>query len=241
MARVASLPSHDGWEHHRGPVPILMYHVIERPRPGVRNPLLYVGGRTFAAQMRWLDRHGFQAVTLDQVEAAWSGRGLLPRRPIVVSFDDGYRSHYTTAMPILRRHRWPGVLSLALGNMKQPGGPITTAEVQKLVDAGWELASHTISHLDLRYLGGKRLRHELRDSRRIIRYVFRVPVDNFTYPAGLYNARTIRAVKSAGYRGALTVTPGLADRHRRFQLHRIRVTNDMRVRGLAAELKALGL
>src|SRR4051794_29678296 len=100
-ARVAALPSHPGWRHHRGPVPILMYHVVERPRPGVRNPLLYVGGRTFAAQMRWLDRHGFEGVTLDQVEAAWTGRGLLPRRPIVVSFDDGYRSHYTTAMPIL--------------------------------------------------------------------------------------------------------------------------------------------
>jgi peptidoglycan/xylan/chitin deacetylase (PgdA/CDA1 family) len=233
--------SHAGWRPHRGPVPILMYHVIEKPRPGVRDPLLYVSGRTFAAQMRWLDRHGFEGVTLDQVEEAWRGRGLLPRRPIVVSFDDGYASQYRTAMPILRSHHWPGVLSLCIGNMKHPGAAITPAQVQRLVDAGWELASHTISHMDLRSMTGRRLRREVWDSRRIIRYVFRVPVDNFTYPSGLYDAATIRALERAGYRGALTVTPGLANRHEPFQLRRIRVVDDMRLSGLADELKSLGV
>jgi peptidoglycan/xylan/chitin deacetylase (PgdA/CDA1 family) len=229
------------WRPHRGPVPILMYHVIEKPGPGVGNPLLYVSGKTFADQMRWLDRHGFQGVTLDQVEEAWRGRGLLPRRPIVISFDDGYVSQYRTAMPILRSHHWPGVLSLCVGNMKLGHAAITPTQVQKLVDAGWELASHTISHTDLRYMTGRRLRHEVWDSRRIIRYVFRVPVHNFTYPAGLYNAATIRALKRAGYRGALTVTPGLADRHDAFGLRRIRVIDAMRVSGLADELKSLGV
>ena len=218
-----------------------MYHQIEKAQPGVRNPLLYVSRKTFAAQMRWLDRHGFRAVTLDQVEDAWSGRGLLPRRPIVVSFDDGYFSQYHTAMPILRRHHWAGVLSLCLANMKQAGGPITAAQVQRMVNAGWELASHTISHRDLRFTKGRRLRHEVRDSRRIIRYVFRVPVHNFTYPAGLYDEATIRALKRAGYRGALTVAPGLAGRHHPFELKRIRIIQSMGVKGFAGELKSLGV
>ena len=238
---LASRGLRKGWERHRGPVPILMYHVIERPRAGVANPLLYVAGKTFAAQVRWLDRHGFEGVTLDEVENAWAGRGLLPKRPIVISFDDGYRSHYTTALPILRRHHWPGVLSLTLGNINDPGDPLTPRKVQKLVDAGWELDSHTISHVDLRDVTKRRLRHEVRDSRRIIRYVFRVPADNFTYPAGLYNRRAIAAVRAAGYRGAMAVTPGLASRGQRFELHRIRITDGMRVRGLAAELEGLGL
>jgi peptidoglycan/xylan/chitin deacetylase (PgdA/CDA1 family) len=235
------LPTREGWSRHRGPVPVLMYHLIERPRAAVSNPLLYVSGRTFAAQMRWLDRRGFDGVTLDQVEDSWAGRGMLPRRPVVISFDDGYRSHYTTAMPILRRHGWPGVLSLTLGNIDEPGDPLTPRRVQKLVDAGWELDSHTISHVDLRTVGKRRLRHEVRDSRRIIRYVFHVPADNFTYPAGLYDRRAAAAVKAAGYRGAMTVAPGLASRRHPFELRRIRVTGGMRIRGLAAELKALGL
>lgn len=237
---VEPAPLRKGWERHRGPVPILMYHVIQKPRPGVAKPLLYVRGRTFAAQMRWLDRHGFEGVTLDQVEDAWAGRGLLPRRPIVISFDDGYRSHYTTAMPILRRHHWPGVLSLTLGNMNDPGDPITPTQVQKLVDAGWELDSHTISHVDLRTVRGRRLRHEVRDSRRIIRYVFRVPSDNFTYPAGLYDRTAEDAVRAAGYRGAMTVAPGVASRGHPFELRRIRIVNSTGIRGLDAELRGLG-
>jgi peptidoglycan/xylan/chitin deacetylase (PgdA/CDA1 family) len=240
-SHLAARAVHKGWEPHRGPVPILMYHVVEAPRAGVPNPLLYVAGKTFAREMSWLDRHGFEGVTLDEVENAWAGRGLLPKRPIVVSFDDGYRSQETTAMPVLRRHHWPGVLSLTLGNMNDPGDPITPNQVQKLVDAGWELASHTISHVDLRTVSKRRLRHEVRDSRRIIRYVFRVPVDNFTYPAGLYNRRDVAAVKAAGYRGAMGVAPGLAKRRAPYDLQRIRVINSMGVRGLAAELKSLGL
>jgi peptidoglycan/xylan/chitin deacetylase (PgdA/CDA1 family) len=236
-----TLPFQMGWRRHPGPVPILMYHVIERPRGGVANPLLYVSGRTFAAQMRWLDRHGFHAVTLDQVEDAWTRGGLLPRRPIVVSFDDGYRSHSTTAMPILRRHHWPGVLSLTLGNMNEPGDPLTPGRVQKLIDAGWEIDSHTISHIDLRGISRGRLRHELRDSRRILRYVFRVPVDNFTYPAGLHDRRAVAAVRAAGYRGAMGVAPGLASPRHPFELRRIRVIEDMHVRGLGRQLKALGV
>jgi peptidoglycan/xylan/chitin deacetylase (PgdA/CDA1 family) len=233
--------THAGWRPYRGRVPILMYHVIQKPGSGVGSPLLYVNGTTFAAQMSWLARHGFQGVTLDQVEAAWGGKGLLPRRPIVISFDDGYVSQYRTAMPILRRHHWPGVLSLCVGNIKPRQEAITPTQVQKLVDAGWELASHTISHTDLRFMTGRRLRHEVSDSRRIIRYVFRVPVHNFTYPAGLYNNTTIRALKQAGYRGALTVTPGLADRHEPFELKRIRVIDAMGVSGLAVALKSLGV
>ena len=230
-----------GWRRRRDPVPILMYHVIERPRPGSRNPLLYVSRRTFAAQIRWLDRHGFQGVTLNQVEDAWTRGTPLPRRPIVISFDDGYRSQYTTAMPILRSHRWPAVLSLAVGNFDDRGDPLTATRVKKLIRAGWELASHTISHLDLREVGRRRLRHEIRDSRRILRRVFGVPVNNFSYPAGLYDGRAIAAVRAAGYRGALTVTPGLATRRHPFELHRIRVTQDLGVRGLAQQLQALGV
>ena len=232
--------AHVGWRPHPGPVPILMYHFIERPRPGVRNPLLYVSGRSFAAQMRWLDRHGFDGVTLDQVEDGWTKGAPLPRRPIVVSFDDGYVSQYMTAMPILRRHHWPGVLSLAVGNMRVRAG-LTPTEVQRLLDAGWELASHTISHVDLRFVSRRRLRHEVRDSRRLLRYVYRVPVHNFTYPAGVYERRTVAAVRAAGYRGALTVAAGLASRRHRFALQRIRVTREMHVRGLGRRLRALGV
>src|SRR5919204_5797760 len=65
------------------PVPILEYHVIATPPATAPYPQLYVRIPQFAAQVRWLASHGYQAVTMDQVDAAWSGRKPLPRRPVV--------------------------------------------------------------------------------------------------------------------------------------------------------------
>ena len=106
----------------RRAVPILMYHVIQRPYANSPYPDLYVPRAEFAAQMNWLERNGYEAVTLDRVYDAWHGDAVLPARPIVLSFDDGYRSHYTNALPILRDHGWPGVLNLDLSNLAPSWG-----------------------------------------------------------------------------------------------------------------------
>ena len=231
--------SHRGWHVHPGPVPVLMYHVVEAPKPGAPLPELYVDSKEFAAELRALARAGYHGVTIDQVRAGWRRHVPLPPKPIVVSFDDGYRSHYTVARPVLRRLRWPGVLSLAIANLKSPDG-LTATQVKGLIESGWEIDAHTISHADLTTLEPRRLRHELRDSRRIIRYVFGVPANNFTYPAGKYDANVLAAVQAAGYRGALTVEPGLARSDEPYELKRIRVNPGMGPDGVLKELVALG-
>src|SRR5262245_65563478 len=81
------------------PVPILMYHVIAEPPAGAPYPQLYVSESDFAGQMRWLARHGFHAVTQRAVWDHWHRGHPLPARPIVISFDDGYRSVATAARP----------------------------------------------------------------------------------------------------------------------------------------------
>src|SRR5262249_2065695 len=100
------------WRPYTGPVPILEYHVLGAPDAAPPYPDLYVGRTDFSKQMDWLDEHGFQAVTLDQVEAAWYHGGKLPAKPVVLSFDDGYRPQFTFALPELRRHGWAGLLNL---------------------------------------------------------------------------------------------------------------------------------
>ncbi len=90
------------WKPHLGPVPILEYHVLGSPPEGAPYPELYVGRTDFAKQMDWLEEHGYQAVTLEQVQEAWYHGGKLPPKPIVISFDDGYRPQFTFALPTLR-------------------------------------------------------------------------------------------------------------------------------------------
>src|SRR5689334_2923960 len=83
--------------------PILAYHVINQPpSQSALSPSLYVPTDQFTTQMQALKAAGWHAVTLDQLEANWSrGASLGSGKPIVISFDSGYASQYTNALPVL--------------------------------------------------------------------------------------------------------------------------------------------
>jgi peptidoglycan/xylan/chitin deacetylase (PgdA/CDA1 family) len=222
------------------PVPILMYHVIADPPAAAPYPELYVSGPAFAAQMRWLARHGFHAVTLHAVADHWRLGRRLPAHPIVVSFDDGYRSQFATAAPALRRHGWPGVINLAVRNTTDFWG-LPPAQVRLLIADGWEVAAHSLTHPDLTKIGAEQLRHEVAGSRAALRKMFHVPVDFFCYPAGRLDGRVVAAVQAAGYVGATTTAPGIARPTDMFRLARVRVNRSDGVTGLAARLRAVGV
>jgi peptidoglycan/xylan/chitin deacetylase (PgdA/CDA1 family) len=207
----------------RTAVPILMYHLVNAPPPGTAYPELWVPPAAFRAQIQALSGAGYRGVTLDQVLANWRNRIALPAKPIVVSFDDGYGSQVRNAMPILRGFGWPGVLNLEVKNLSIAGG-ITKAQVRRLIAAGWEIDAHTINHLDLTTLDAAALKHEVSGSRQILRRDFHIPVDNFAYPAGRFNAAAEAAVRAAGFHAAVTTELGLAHMDAdRAALPRIRV------------------
>ena len=168
------------------PVPILMYHVIRDPFPNSPYPDLYVPRAQFQDEMQALKTAGYTAVTLQEVWDSWHTNGPLPAKPVVVSFDDGYTSHFKNAFPVLRALGWPGVLNLELKNIRSDYG-LTGAQVRTLIAAGWEVDSHTVNHLDLTTLPERRLRYELVGSRRDMRRLFGVPVNFFCYPSGSYD------------------------------------------------------
>jgi peptidoglycan/xylan/chitin deacetylase (PgdA/CDA1 family) len=223
------------WKPYTGPVPILEYHAIQPPVAGSAYPQLFVPQADFVEQMKWLDQQGYEAVTLDQVEDAWYKGGELPPKPVVLTFDDGYLSQYVAAFPALEHFHWPGVL-----NLVAKGADLPDADVKKMLDANppWELASHTVNHLDLTTLTSTDLHHEVADSRRILQDRFGVPVNNFCYPSGRYDSTVINAVKDAGYRGATSEVPGLATSAHPYVLNRIEITLDDGLNGFVSKLKA---
>jgi peptidoglycan/xylan/chitin deacetylase (PgdA/CDA1 family) len=206
------------WKPYDGPVPILEYHVLGRPRTEVPYPDLYAPRASFRKQMDWLDEQGYEAVTLEAVEEAWYHAGTLPSKPVVISFDDGYRPQYTFALPTLRKHGWPGVL-----NLKAEGSDLYGSNVEAMLAAGWELAAHTINHSDLTTLEDEALEEEVAGSRKILQREYGVPVKNFCYPAGRFDEATIAAVEAAGYVGATTEIPGFATEDHPYELARIEV------------------
>ncbi len=207
-------------------IPVLGFHEIRNPPPGARYPQLYLDPAKFARIVSWLRQRRFQAVTLERVISAWRGQATLPERPVVLTFDDGYASVYRFAFPVLQRLQWPGVLNLELAELHSPDG-LRPAEVRALHSAGWEIASHTLTHPDLTHASAPQLRHELVGSRSLIARLFGVQASDFCYPAGRFDRRVERAVAAAGYRAAQTELPGLAARSQHLlALHRIMISRD---------------
>jgi peptidoglycan/xylan/chitin deacetylase (PgdA/CDA1 family) len=207
-------------------VPILMYHVINAP-PSQRaaSAALYVPAEEFSSQMDALKADGWQAVTLDQLEAYWTrGVPLGPGKPIVITFDNGYASHYTNALPVLKRLGWVGVENLQVNGLPPSEGGLSDSQVRGLIAAGWELDTQGVSGADLITLDSDHLRAEVATSRQLLHSRYGVPVNWFSYPSGHYDATVITAVHAAGFVGSTTVTTGWASPQQdRFRLPRLQV------------------
>lgn len=220
------------WKPYTGPVPILVYHALGTPPPSEAYPGLYVSRPEFKAEMSWLARSGYQAVTLDEVENAWYHGGALPRKPIVLTFDNGYPAQVRFAPAVLGKYGWPGVL------FEITVGHLTSSYIKPVVSRGWEVDSHSATHPDLTTMSGPPLTYQVAGSRRFLQRKYQVSSNNFCYPSSLYNSAVIAAVRAAGYTGAVTETAGFASRDRPFELNRFEIEGGQGVAGLAADLKS---
>jgi peptidoglycan/xylan/chitin deacetylase (PgdA/CDA1 family) len=222
----AAAPVPRGGEPGTATVPILVYHVINAaPAQSGASPALYVSAEEFSSQMDALNADGWHAVTLDQLEAYWTrGVPLAPGKPIVITFDRGYASQYTNALPILKRLGWVAVENLQLTGLPPSDGGLTDSQIRGLIAAGWELDTLGMSDADLITLDSEQLRHEVATARQTLRSRYGAPVNWFSYPSGHYNATVIAAARGAGFLGATTVVPGWASPQQdRFRLPRLPV------------------
>lgn len=111
-----------------------------------------------AAHFNWLRNNGYTPVSFKQIEDARAGRGSLPAKPVLLTFDDGYMSFYTKIYPLLKAFDYPAVYALvtswmetppegyiAYGKKKLPRKDfITWAQVREMQKSGLiEIASHT--------------------------------------------------------------------------------------------------
>jgi peptidoglycan/xylan/chitin deacetylase (PgdA/CDA1 family) len=204
----------------RASIPILVYHVINaRPATSTAPDSLYVPVDEFSGQMQTLKANGWHAVTLDQVQAYWTrGVSLGPGQPIVLTFDTGFASQYTNALPVLKGLGWRGVENLQVSGLSPDDGGLSDAQIRGLIAAGWELDTQGDRHTDLTATDPTELSTEITTARRTLHARYGVPVNWFSYPLGDYDASVTAAVRAAGYVGATTVNPGWAspvqDRYR---------------------------
>jgi peptidoglycan/xylan/chitin deacetylase (PgdA/CDA1 family) len=222
-------------------VPILMYHrvnVVTASTPASSRPLS-VHPADFARQMRWLKRNGYTTVTQRQLfEALMCGRPL-GRRPIMITFDDGYRDVFFRASSVLLRLRMHATAYVVTDRISGKDISFLTWNLLRALERrGIEIASHTRAHRDLTSLSDRDMLQDLRNSRRVLERRLGHPVPWLAYPFGSYDQRVERLARQAGYLLAVTTRPGAVQSARQpFSLPRLRVLDSTGVRGLAAMLR----
>lgn len=218
-----------------GTIPVLMYHKVPVVPSGSKHRT-FVTRDNFEKHLRFFARRGLQSITFQDYLAFSTGDKPLrefPRKPFILTFDDGYRDNYHNMLPIARKYGFKGVLFLlgdfsASGNFWDTGEDaeenriMTTEQKKVFVDQGWEIGAHTLSHPDLTRLSDEDVRHELRESREQIEHELQTRVVSFAYPFGTYDERIKNLVRQTGFEfGIATDSGGLTIEDDRFAIFRV--------------------
>ncbi|MGQ9467393.1 MAG: polysaccharide deacetylase family protein, partial [Anaerolineae bacterium] len=208
-------------------VPILMYHHVEDPPPGadrIRRDLT-VRPEMFEAQLQYLAEAGYHTVTLTDLYLYLTEGRPLPERPVILTFDDGYRDAYTVVFPLLQKYGFVGTF-FVLATPAHYASPqyLDWGMMKEMADAGMEIQGHGRDHVDLRNRSYEFLVYQILGIKEAVEYHTGQPVRFFCYPSGQYDASVIAVVRSAGYWGAVTTEYGrIHTREGLYTLHRIRI------------------
>jgi peptidoglycan/xylan/chitin deacetylase (PgdA/CDA1 family) len=182
-----------------------MYHHIQTESLVLSR--LTVSLRSFKRQISWLSQKGYETISLEQLGGYILGQDTLPKRPVIITFDDGYQSVWDYAKPVLDQTGFTATVFLvaqAIGKQNiwdlQKSIPILPcmdkATCRRLLDDGWEVGSHGLNHYALPELGSKALIEELTGSKNALEQLFNCQVTAFCYPHGAWNKRIQEHVKS---------------------------------------------
>ncbi len=206
-------------------VPILMYHyveIVQDKRDTIRRGLDILP-TTIDAEIATLLTHKYTPIFMSDLADYLDGKSSLPEKPIVLTFDDGYRDFYTDAYPILKKYHVKATAYVVPGFLNRPNY-MTKDQVKEVAASDLiEIAAHTVHHVNLRGTQPALLTTEINESKNLLEQLIDKPVTDFAYPYGLYNQIVISAVAAAGYRTAVTTKPGdLQTKDTRFELLRLR-------------------
>ena len=197
-----------------------MYHEISpESHPSFRKYV--VSPKSFGVQMRWLRTAGYNPITLDTLYASRIDAAVLPPRPVVITFDDGFRHCVRYAAEVLQGYAFSAVFFLVAGlvgrtsrwMIRERGIELPLAdwtEARELLAAGFDCGAHSLTHPRLPSMPDAVCRDELETSRQILETGLRRKVVHLAYPFGAFDARVRALASEAGYHTACTTEIGLA-------------------------------
>lgn len=178
--------------------PILLYHHVGGESKSKR---YQVSVEDFDAQMHSLKAKGYTAIPLSLLVEALSEGADLPPKPVVITFDDGYRDIFENALPVLQQDGFTATVYVIVGQVGLKSY-LSAGQLKELVLQGWEVGSHTYTHASLRKVGVN-LKREIETSRQDLQELLGTSVLSFSFPYGLTSNSVTDLVKEAGYESAV--------------------------------------
>lgn len=185
-------------------IPVLNYH---RVKDNVFNPLT-LSNEEFEEQMQYLHAHGYHSITPDQLLMYLQTGEPLPDKPVLITFDDGYRDNYVNAYPILKKYGFTATIFLITDVVGHDYWYLDWEQVREMQQAGFVFGSHTLSHIPLTTMGHDEATFQLLKSKEGMEWRLHTPVNYFAYPNGEYNRDAEALVKRLGYKAAFSTDFG---------------------------------
>lgn len=207
-------------------VPVLCYHQFSHKKSSTK---ISVSAEAFEKQMSYLAENGYKVITLNELYDFISYNRRPPRKSVVITIDDGWKTVKTIAAPILKKHGIKATLFVYTGFIKSKPGSTSLSwdEIKEMIEEGViEVQSHTVTHSDLTTLSAEQLEKEIRESRQIIENKLGIKPESLAYPYGNFSEKTIDLLAKYNYQSAFTVIKGgNAFFHNKFALNRSMVFN----------------
>lgn len=212
-------------------VPVLAYHDLAVQAKG----RMVMGAKGFEEQMRYLKSQGYHVLTLKEFVEFVSLERQLPKKSVLITFDDGYRSFLRYAYPVLKELGFSATLFIYTDYVANGGNAFTWPELKKLSDEGFFVQAHSKSHGDMVRAHNesaaeyeKRLEAELVQPKALFQKNLGYAPDILAYPYGRQDDAVVRRTKERGYAVAFTVrrqgSQSFVDPYR---IHRIQIYPEM--------------
>jgi peptidoglycan/xylan/chitin deacetylase (PgdA/CDA1 family) len=209
-------------DRQKGRLPILMYHSVSNDlEPGVA-PYYRVATspERFAQHMKSLSELGYLGLSLEEGLMKWTKNQVQDRRPVVITFDDGFRDFYTAAWPALQQHGFTATMYLPTAFVSHQRKSflgkecLTWKEVRELRAQGIRFGSHTVNHPKLHEMPARQIESELTFSKQTLEDELGEEISSFAYPYAFPQEdrsfqRTITSqLRTQGYRSCVTTVIG---------------------------------
>ena len=216
-------------------IPVLYYHKIDYPKKDAVFKGLYVTPGQFKRQLSILKFLGYETINPKEILSFIKGHKLSVKKPILITFDDGYENNYLNAYPILKSAGFTSMIFVSSGFIGKKNAIsderervkenfLNKTEIKEMFNNGFFIGSHGINHYYLDRLEEGLMIGELIASKAYLENITGSAVDFFSYPFGVYSANVMRAVKNAGYAAAFTTVNGKIEAgDNSFELKRISV------------------